>query len=183
MQDYKNNFVVATKLRLIGDLTNLNYHYLKNNIYKSVDESLEKLQTTKLSILQLHQTVDEIYKNEDFWIIINQLKEDKLIDLFGVSVYGLSETKFITQNYNECVDFFQIPYNIFDRRFDDIQEELYECSIGLVSRSTFLKGIIPCDIGDIPDCLNDIKPFKQDLQNLANKYMYCSGISQYFCLL
>ena len=169
MENYKNNFVVATKLRLIDDLNDLTYARIKDNVYKSVEESLEKLKLNKIPILQLHQTIDEIYKNEDFWTVINQLKEDNLIDLFGVSVYELPETNFIIQNYNECVDFFQIPYNIFDRRFDDIQNELNEYSIGLISRSTFLKGIIPCSIDETPECLNDIKPFKKELQFLANE--------------
>ena len=169
MANYKNNFVVATKLRIIDDLDDLNYTNLKNNIYGSVEESLEKLQLNMIPILQLHQTIDELYKNDDFWRVIHQLKEDKLIDLFGVSVYELPETKFITQNYNDCVDFFQIPYNVFDRRFDDIQKELDENSIGLVSRSTFLKGVIPCSMDDTPKCLNDIKPFKQKLQDLADE--------------
>ena len=170
MKNYKNNFVVATKLRLMDDLSNLNYISLKKNIYNSVEESLGKLQLNKIPILQLHQTIDEIYKNDDFWTVINQLKEDKLIDLFGVSVYELPETKFITQNHNDCVDFFQIPYNIFDRRFDDVQKELDENSIGLVSRSTFLKGIIPCSIDETPECLNDIRPFKVKLQDLADEF-------------
>ena len=169
MANYKNNFVVATKLRIIDDLDDLNYTNLKNNIYGSVEESLEKLQLNMIPILQLHQTIDELYKNDDFWRVIYQLKEDNLIDLFGVSVYELPETKFITQNYNDCVDFFQIPYNIFDRRFDDIQKELDENSIGLVSRSTFLKGIIPCSMEDTPKCLNAIKPFKQKLHDLADE--------------
>lgn len=168
MENYKNKFVVATKLRLIEDLEKLNYSKLKDNICNSVEESLEKLQLSKIPILQLHQTIEGIYKNNDFWTVINQLKEDKLIDLFGVSVYELPETEFITQNHSDCVDFFQIPYNIFDRRFDDIQEELDANSIGLVSRSTFLKGIIPCSIEDTPECLNDIKPFKHKLQKLAD---------------
>lgn len=170
MENYKNNFVVATKLHLIDDLSNLNYFNLKNNVYKSVEESLEKLKLNKIPILQLHQTIDEIYKNDDFWRVIGQLKEDKLIDLFGVSVYELPETKFITQYHSDSVDFFQIPYNIFDRRFDDVQKELDENSIGLVSRSTFLKGIIPCDINETPECLNDIKPFKIKLQDLSDEF-------------
>lgn len=169
MENYKNNFVVATKLRLIEDLNDLTYAKIKDNVYQSVEESLEKLKLNKIPILQLHQTIDEIYKNENFWTVINQLKEDNLIDLFGVSVYELPETKFVIQNYNECVDFFQIPYNIFDRRFDDIQGELNKNAIGLISRSTFLKGIIPCRIDEIPECLNDIKPFKKELQFLASK--------------
>lgn len=169
MENYKNNFVIATKLRLIDDLSDLNYNTLKNKIYNSVEESLEKLQLNKIPILQLHQTVEEIYTNDDFWTVINQLKEDNLIDLFGVSVYELPETKFIMENNSDNVDFFQVPYNIFDRRFDDIQGELSENNIGLVSRSTFLKGIIPCSIDDIPKGLDNIKPYKEDLLNLSNK--------------
>lgn len=170
IENYKQDFVIATKLRLIDDLTNLNYNNLKLNIYTSVEESLEKLQLNKIPILQLHQTVDEIYRNDDFWAIINQLKEDNLIDLFGVSVYELPETELIMENYGNSVDFFQIPYNIFDRRFENIQKQLDEYNIGLVSRSTFLKGIIPCEIEDIPKGLEEIKTFKEELLKLSNEY-------------
>lgn len=169
MENFKNNFVIATKLRLIDDLNNLTYKNLKNNIYNSVEESLENLQLNKIPILQLHQTIDKIYRNDDFWRVINQLKDDNLIDLFGVSVYELPETEIITKNYSESVDFFQIPYNIFDRRFDEIQQELEESNIGLISRSTFLKGIIPCNIEEIPAGLEDIKPFKENLLKMADR--------------
>ena len=169
MENYKNNFVVATKLRLIDDLSNLNYKNLKRCIHDSVEESLDELQLNKIPILQLHQTISDIYKNEDFWIIINQLKEDKLIDLFGVSVYELPETEFIMENHGDSIDFFQIPYNIFDRRFDDIQKQLDINNIGLISRSTFLKGIIPCSIEEIPEGLENVKPYKENLLDLANE--------------
>lgn len=169
IENYNPNFVIATKLRLIDDLNELTYTKIRDNVYNSVEESLEKLQLNKIPILQLHQTIDEIYKNDDFWVIINQLKEDNLIDLFGVSVYELPETEFIMENHGNSVDFFQIPYNIFDRRFEDIQKQLDENNIGLVSRSTFLKGIIPCEIDDVPDGLEQIKPFKEELQKLANE--------------
>ena len=168
IENYKNDFVIATKLCIIDELSDLSYKRLENKIYDSVEESLEKLKLNKIPILQLHQTVSDLYENNDFWDIINQLKEDNLIDLFGVSVYELSETKNITENYGNFVDFFQIPYNIFDRRFDDIQKELEENNIGLISRSTFLKGIIPCSIDEIPEGLEDIKPYKENLINLAN---------------
>ena len=168
IENYKNDFVIATKLRIIDELSDLSYKRLENKIYDSVEESLEKLKLNKIPILQLHQTVSDLYENNDFWDIINQLKEDNLIDLFGVSVYELSETKNITENYGNFVDFFQIPYNIFDRRFDDIHKELEENNIGLISRSTFLKGIIACSIDEIPEGLEDIKPYKENLINLAN---------------
>ncbi|MEE1129644.1 MAG: aldo/keto reductase [Methanobrevibacter sp.] len=169
IESFNSNFVIATKLRLIDDLNNLNYTNLKNNIYHSVEESLDKLQLNKIPILQLHQTVDELYKNDDFWIVIKQLKEDNLIDLFGVSVYELPETQYMLENQGDSIDFFQIPYNIFDRRFEDMQKQLDKNNIGLISRSTFLKGIIPCAIEDIPNGLEEIKPFKEDLLKVANE--------------
>lgn len=169
IENFNSDFVIATKLRLIDDLNHLNYANLKDSIYTSVEESLDKLQLNKIPILQLHQTVDELYKNDDFWVVINQLKEDKLIDLFGVSVYELPETQYMLMNQGDSIDFFQIPYNIFDRRFEDIQKQLEDNNIGLISRSTFLKGIIPCAIEDIPKGLEEIKPFKEGLIKVANE--------------
>lgn len=169
IENYNPNFVIATKLRLIDDLNNLNYTKLKKDIYNSVEESLNKLQLNKIPILQLHQTVEDIYKNDDFWIIIDQLKEDNFIDLFGVSVYELPETEFIMANHGNSIDFFQIPYNIFDRRFEDIQKQLDENNIGLISRSTFLKGIIPCAIEDVPKDLEEIMPYKEKLLKVSDE--------------
>lgn len=170
MENYKNNFLIATKLRLIDNLDDLNYSTIYKSINNSVNESLDNLNLNKIPILQLHQSVDKLYSNDDFWTVIMQLKEDNLIDLFGVSVYEIPETSFILENYGTFVDFFQIPYNIFDRRFENIQKDLLEKNIGLISRSTFLKGIIPCDIKDIPNGLELIKPYKENLLKLSEKY-------------
>ncbi len=38
IENYNHNFVIATKLRLIDDITNLNYNNLKLNNYTSVEE-------------------------------------------------------------------------------------------------------------------------------------------------
>lgn len=167
INEFDNNFVIATKLRLIDNLNNLNFNTLENHIYSSVNDSLNSLNIDKIPILQLHQTDKSLFKNPNFWKVISQLKEDKLIDLFGVSVYGLEETQFILDNFHSNVDFFQIPYNIFDRRFDDMYDSLSKHSIGLISRSTFLKGIIPCSLNDVPKDLEGIKYYKKELEELA----------------
>ena len=111
ISEFDNDFVIATKLRLIDNLNDLDFNTLENSIYSSVNESLDSLSLDKIPILQLHQTDEILFKNVDFWEVIAQLKEDNLIDLFGVSVYGLEETQFILNNFTDSVDFFQIPYN------------------------------------------------------------------------
>ncbi|WP_303247475.1 aldo/keto reductase [uncultured Methanobrevibacter sp.] len=168
ISEFDNDFVIATKLRLIDNLNDLDFNTLENSIYSSVNESLDSLSLDKIPILQLHQTDEILFKNADFWEVIAQLKEDNLIDLFGVSVYGLEETQFILNNFTDSVDFFQIPYNIFDRRFEDMYDILSDNSVGLISRSTFLKGIIPCSLEDVPKELDGIKYFKKELEELAN---------------
>ena len=168
ISEFDNDFVIATKLRLIDNLNDLDFNTLENSIYSSVNESLDCLNLDKIPILQLHQTDETLFKNADFWEVISQLKEDNLVDLFGVSVYGLEETQFILNNFTDSVDFFQIPYNIFDRRFEDMYDILSDNSVGLISRSTFLKGIIPCSLEDVPKELDGIKYFKKELEELAN---------------
>lgn len=168
ISEFDNDFVIATKLRLIDNLNDLDFNTLENSIYSSVNESLDCLNLDKIPILQLHQTDETLFKNADFWEVISQLKEDNLVDLFGVSVYGLEETQFILNNFTDSVDFFQIPYNIFDRRFEDMYDILSDNSVGLISRSTFLKGIIPCSLDDVPKELDGIKYFKKELEELAN---------------
>lgn len=168
ISEFDNDFVIATKLRLIDNLNDLDFNTLENSIYSSVNESLDSLSLDKIPILQLHQTDEILFKNADFWEVIAQLKEDNLIDLFGVSVYGLEETQFILNNFTDSVDFFQIPYNIFDRRFEDMYDILSDNSVGLISRSTFLKGIIPCSLEDVPKELDGIKYFKKELEELSN---------------
>lgn len=168
IKEFDNDFVIATKLRLIDNINDLDFNILENHIYSSINESLDNLKLDKIPILQLHQNDELLFKNNDFWAIISQLKEDNLIDLFGVSVYGLEETQFILDNFHNNVDFFQIPYNIFDRRFEDIYDNLSKYSIGLISRSTFLKGIIPCSLDDVPEDLEGIKYYKKELEELAN---------------
>lgn len=169
MENYDNDFLVATKIQLMDDLNNLNHEKIKKHIYSSVNNSLDDLKLDKLPILQLHQSNKLLYSNEDFWNVIHDLKKDKLIDIFGVSVYEIEETKFILKHFSDYIDFFQIPYNIFDRRFDEIQTLLNKTSVDVISRSTFLKGIIPCPIDKVPNSLEGLKPYKYKLNVISKE--------------
>ena len=166
-KEFDNDFVIATKLSLIDDLSNLSYSFLKNHIQQSVSDSLSNLNLDNIPILQLHQVDMELYNNSDFWSCIKDIKQDKLIDNFGVSVYDTDDTQFLLDNHGDIIDFIQIPYNIFDRRFDSIFEQIKINNIDVISRSTFLKGIIPSPVDNIPSELNDIIPYKLKLESAS----------------
>ena len=169
IKEFDNDFIVATKLSLIKDLNNLNYSILNNHIKNSIEESLSDLNLNKIPILQLHQVDEKLYKNEDFWGCIEDLKQDKSICDFGVSVYDSNFTKDIIEMHGNIIDYIQIPYNIFDRRFDCLFDEIKKNDIDVISRSTFLKGIIPSNIDDIPKELERIIPYKLKLNDSAKE--------------
>jgi aryl-alcohol dehydrogenase-like predicted oxidoreductase len=166
-EEFDNDFIIATKLSLINDLSNLSYSYLKNHIQKSVNDSLSNLNIDFIPILQLHQVDMELYENSDFWSCIEDIKQDKMIDKFGVSVYDTNDTQFLLDNHGDIIDYIQIPYNIFDRRFDNIFEQIKLNNIDVISRSTFLKGIIPSSVDNVPSELNDIIPYKLKLESIS----------------
>lgn len=168
MSEFDNDFIVATKLKIIDDISNCDYDSFKKEIVSSVDESLNSLKIDKIPILQLHQVDTNLYSNSDFWSCIIDLKKDKLIDNFGVSIYDVSDAVFLLDNYGNLIDYLQIPYNIFDRRFDDILIKIRKFGVDLITRSTFLKGIIPCDIQDVPIELSEINTYKIKLQSLSD---------------
>ena len=169
IKEFDNNFIVSTKLSLIDDLSNLTYSFLNNHIQNSIDQSLSNLNLDKIPILLLHQVDEKLYKNNDFWACINDLKQDNLICDFGVSVYDIDFTKSIIDMHGDIIDYLQIPYNIFDKRFDCLADEFEKNDIDIISRSTFLKGIIPSPMENIPNELKEIIPYKLKLNEMCNK--------------
>lgn len=167
-KEFDNDFIIATKLSLINDLSNLSYSYLKNHIQKSVNDSLSNLNIDYIPILQLHQVDMELYENIDFWSCICDIKQDKIVNKFGVSVYDTNDTQFLLDNYADIIDYIQIPYNIFDRRFDNIFKRIKSNNIEVISRSTFLKGIIPSSVDNVPSELSDIIPYKLKLESISD---------------
>ena len=164
-----NAFIVATKLQKMPYESSLSYNALKDTVYASIEKSLLNLKVEKISLLQLHQTDDYLTKNDVFWEVIKNLKNEKLIDGFGVSIYDENEMALLIEKQNEIIDFFQVPYNIFDRRFTALEKKLIDHSIGIISRSTFLKGIITCSLNDLPEQLNGLAMYKTKLNDLSNK--------------
>lgn len=182
---HSHDFIIATKLKKLSE-SDVNCSLLKDKILKSIGESLINLKLQSLDILQLHQTDAFLINKEIFWDTIRDLKTEGSIGAFGVSVYSIEETIELVEKYGDTIDFFQVPYNIFDRRFEGIKELLNKHSVSIVSRSTFLKGIIPCDISILPSELEELKPYKKRLQmdaknlnmstsELAMLFAYCSN--------
>jgi hypothetical protein len=142
------NFKVITKLPEIPLNSNIN---IRDWILKQVENSLKKLQTDKIYGLLLHspnQAYGEI--GEKIFNTLFDLKSEKIANKIGISIYNPKDLDYLIANYT--IDIVQAPFNLIDRRIIETGwlEKLYQLSIELHTRSSFLQGLLLFSRNDIP---------------------------------
>lgn len=176
---YKD-FFIATKLTNINSSVASDKEKLKEKVISSVSKSCDALNLERIELLQLHQNDEFILKNKHFWNIIRGLKSNNTIKFFGVSVYEVDILKTLIENWGEDIDCVQLPYNIFDRRFEGLFDYIKSCNIEIICRSVFLKGVIPAKNKDIPKELEGLRVYKNRLAQIAETHEF--SVSE-LCLL
>lgn len=126
------NFDIVSKLPNLdsGDVAATERYFLK---------SLERLQQTKIYGYLVH-TVENIIRHKEVWSRLDSLKLKGLVHKIGVSIYHPDELQYLWDN-GIHFDIVQIPYNIFDQRFEEYLSDLKEKGIEIQARSIFLQGL------------------------------------------
>lgn len=128
---------------------------VRNNPKYFLDLSLKNLGLSRMYGYLLHNF--SIYKEDKtIWQELIALKRDGLIEKIGVSLYSVEELEELWSD-NVQLDLVQVPYNLFDRRFDKVLPELKERGVEVHTRSTFLQGLFFMHLDQLPDYFNSIK--------------------------
>ena len=153
-----NYFDTATSYRsnkIIKELINKNSKFtlkipklsignINKNISNKFNNFVKELKIKKIDLLMFHNPSDFFNKKKVLKIksTINEMKKKKLISRFGISIYSPIELEKIIKNIKP--DVFQIPFNIFDKRFlkKNILSLIKKKKILLHSRSIFLQGLL-----------------------------------------
>ncbi|MFC1546673.1 aldo/keto reductase [bacterium] len=138
-----------------------------DNIEDVITGSLNRLNLERLYGYIIHDFL--FYKeNPEIIDILKQFKDKNKIRKIGFSLYYPHELEYLLENEKE-IDLIQVPYNIFDRRFEKYFKAVKERQIELHVRSVFLQGLFFKDINDlnphftgIKDKLIEIKKIAQD---------------------
>ena len=163
----KINFKMITKFK------NFNI-FNPNNLLLN---SLHKLNCDKLYGVLIHD-FNEFKENETYYYDLIKLKEKNKISKIGFSLYYPFELEYIIKK-NIPFDIIQIPYNIFDRRFESFFPLLKSKNIEIHIRSIFLQGLLLMSSDDIKGNLIMIK----DKLHQFNKIVQDLNISPvYACL-
>ena len=160
------NVKAAEKFQLISK-----YPKCNKSVYETFESSLNKLKCSKLYGYLLHHF--SVYtENKDIWKDFIKLKDEDKVEKIGFSLYEPHELDLILKD-GIPFDLIQIPYNIFDRQFEQYFERLKEKNIEIHVRSTFLQGLFFKDRNTLPNKLLPLKPYLVKLDD----YAMTSGLS------
>jgi spore coat polysaccharide biosynthesis protein SpsF len=111
----------------------------KGNV-ANVEESLKNLKVKKIYGYLIHH-FEDFKSNNEIWQDLKEKKEDGKIEKIGFSLYYPTELEYLLKN-KIIPDLVQVPYNIFDRRFEYLFNELKDLNVEIYVRSIFLQGLV-----------------------------------------
>ncbi len=141
-------FRISTKFS-INDLNGLNVN--TKTLIELITGSLKRMNITKIENLFLHSSADLLSNNASIILeCIQELKEQKKIQNFGVSIYSPNELKRILDLTD--IQIIQAPVNFYDRRFisKSVTTLLNKNDVKLQARSIFLQGLLLKSIKELP---------------------------------
>ena len=141
-----NKFKISSKLKKIPN----NCKNIKKRIFNEINDSINNLNVKKIEHFFLHHPQDLINKKTKYEVYksLTQAKKLGLIKKIGISIYSFQELNKIINKFK--VDIVQIPYSLFDRRFEIIMRKLRNKKIHIQARSIFLQGLLLSDYNDLP---------------------------------
>ena len=128
-------------------------------ITESVEKSLQRLKINQLAACLFHREEDLEYID-----VLRKLEGRGLIAGSGVSLDSPAQCK---QVLRKEVNYLQIPYNIFDRRFDEFWSKAEDAGITIFIRSVYLQGLLLMPENKIAPHLIEVIPVRRQLESLA----------------
>lgn len=145
-------------------------------------ESLKRLNQETMYGYMAH-SFDSLINNLALNHFFSEIKSKGLVEKIGVSLYYPGEIDILLDKKIEF-DFLQVPYNIFDQRFEPYFVKLKKLGKQVYTRSAFLQGLVFKDPSDLPKHFVKIKDKLSKLRNIAAfNATSIEAICLNFCLL
>jgi aryl-alcohol dehydrogenase-like predicted oxidoreductase len=138
------------------------------NVEDCFQQTLKRLNTEKLYGFLIHD-FNVLKANNHIWQSLLKLKEQGRVDKIGVSLYYPEELRYLFNNHFK-IDLVQVPYSIFDRRFEDYFVSLIDKDIEIHVRSVFLQGLVFLDPRKLEKRFQKIRSKLAELRNLSERH-------------
>ena len=125
--------------------------------------SLSKLNVSKLYGYLAHRP-QYLIENPDIWEQILKMKHEGRVEKVGFSLNTPEEFTALADS-GILPDLIQVPYNYFDRRFEEICRDFKRRGGEVHTRSAFLQGLFFMPSEQLSPHFNEVKPYITRLQN------------------
>lgn len=145
---------------------------VRERVSASIDQSLRKLKTDVIDLIQVHgrdvPILETMMIDEgDVYEELDRARQAGKVKYIGYSSY--SELASIRIIENGSWDSLQIAYNIFDQRnAAAVIPEAYKAGIGVIIRSALLKGALSAKADHLPEHLAELAVRSRSLGDLLN---------------
>ena len=153
--------------RVITKLPQLEGEKTETQIAKVIEESLGRLNARKIYGYLIHHFQD-FMKRPEIWNTLQAFKKKRIIAKIGFSLYHVDELEELFRR-GVVFDMLQVPYSIFDRRFEKQFSLLKEKSVEIHVRSIFLQGLAFLSPDQLPQPVRKAKDTLQTLRKIAEK--------------
>lgn len=137
----------------------------EESISGTVGNSLEKLRLEKLYGCLFHN-YDNYRENPQQFEKLQKLKAEGLISKIGFSLYYPQQAEELLAS-NIAFDLVQVPYSLFDQRFETVFQKLKKAGVEIHTRSVFLQGLFFLEPGKTSPYFTEILPQIQAVKEFA----------------
>lgn len=139
--------------------------YKPGKVEEFLEQSLQRMGIKRLYGYLLHR-FNDILINGHIWDDLVRFKKNGKIEKIGFSLYSPDELVFLL-SMGINFDMIQVPYSVFDRRFEKYFDLLNKKEIEIQVRSIFLQGLVFLSPDNLPVSLQAAKPQLEKLQEIA----------------
>lgn len=139
--------------------------------------SLKKLNRESIYAYLAHNA-NTIIENPVLWDTLNEIKQIGQVGKIGYSLYTTEQLDTLL-SMNMIPDIVQLPFSIFDRKFESYFAELKRLGTEIHVRSVFLQGLYFMNPEEIPSKLDPLKKPLSEFKNYCKEYEISTG---YFAL-
>lgn len=141
LSERRDEYYLATKcgchVQFAGDHDETPHVWTRDNIMRNISDSLMKMRTDYVDVLQLHNPVVETAEENGLVDILNELKESGVVKYIGCSSKMPDLPTFIEW---DVFDVFQIPYSALQRENENHITTAGEMGAGIIIRGGVAQG-------------------------------------------
>jgi aryl-alcohol dehydrogenase-like predicted oxidoreductase len=145
-----------------------------------IQESLSLLKVKTLYAYMAHDA-QCILDDLQLWRQLLELREEGIVSKIGYSLYSTPQLRKLVDSGCKP-DIVQVPYNVFDRRFETEFELLKTMGTEIHVRSVFLQGLFFMKPEELPSYFDEAKPLLKKMQFICPEKQTLGAALINFCL-